>query len=126
MIYCRFRRGLTAVVLLFTIISIIFLLNVKTSTSSNIRHSSSSRKRSKLNKHNHHRHLLQDISDIPSPYAEEEHPLVAYPLKTEGALNWYSANYIPKKNGGKSLVPMEDGMFVFESYVQLLFTPIQN
>ena len=27
-------------------------------------------------------------------------------------LNWYSANYIPQKNGGKSLVPMDDGIEV--------------
>ena len=55
------------------------------------------------------RHLLQDINEIPNPESEEEHPRVAYPMKTED-LNWYSANFIPKKNGGKSLVPMPDGM----------------
>ena len=37
-----------------------------------------------------------------------EHPHVAYPMNV--GLNWYSANYIPEKNGGKSLVPMDDGI----------------
>ena len=36
-----------------------------------------------------------------------EHPRVAYPMNV--GLNWYSAKYIPQKNGGKSL-PMDDGI----------------
>eukprot|EP00944_MAST-04C_sp_MAST-4C-sp1_P003505 g3505.t1 len=56
----------------------------------------------------HRRHLLQDLNSIVNPENDVEHPHVAYPMNV--GLNWYSANYIPQKNGGKSLVPMDDGI----------------
>ena len=54
------------------------------------------------------RSLLQDVNALPNPMDDNGASTSGYSLK--GGLSWWDKFYIPAKNGGKSKVPMPDGL----------------